>query len=137
MLESTFSCTWMLLATATDSQLLSCRDSELANSICSLTWRQVKETSQKFLTQGQHLSCHNKYRNVGVNPRVLVKVKWPYCPISAGFRQVSLMGNYLYKLVLDSIFCASMDTGNWHLEVQMHVRMKESQEDGVMANAYF
>jgi len=45
MLEGTISCTWMLLATATDSQLLSCRGSELVNSICSLTWREVKEIS--------------------------------------------------------------------------------------------
>lgn len=75
MLESTFSCTWMLLAAAMDSQLLSCRDSELANSICSLTRREVKETSQKFLMQGQHINYHNKYRNIWVDPTVLVKVK--------------------------------------------------------------
>lgn len=69
MLEGRFSCTWMLLATATDSRLLSCRCSELVNSICSLTWREVKETPQKPLARGQHLDWHDKYGNGGIDPR--------------------------------------------------------------------
>lgn len=37
VLEGRLSCTWMLLATATDSQVLSYGGSELLNSISSLT----------------------------------------------------------------------------------------------------
>lgn len=119
MLEGTVSCTWMLLAAVTASQLLSCRDSELVNSICSLTRREVKETSQTSLAQGQHLDWHDKGRNVGIDPRVADRGEMPHCSISPVFGQVSLTGNCLHKLLLDSILRVSTNRGNLHLQVQM------------------
>lgn len=92
MLEGRFSCTWTLLATATDSHFLSCRGSELINSIRSLTWRKVKETSQKSLERGQHLGWHDKYRNVGINPRGADRGEMPHFPISPGVQTSQFNG---------------------------------------------
>lgn len=52
MLGGTVSCTWMLLATATTLQLVSCRNSKVEKSIFKLTSREVKEISQEFLAWG-------------------------------------------------------------------------------------
>lgn len=52
MLGGTVSCTWMLLATATTLQLVSCRNSKVEKSIFKLTSREVKEIPQEFLAMG-------------------------------------------------------------------------------------